>query len=184
LTGEEAEPATLSPLSADGSARFRRGRLIHTLLEQLPIIDAARRREAGEAFLSQPIHDLSVEQIEAYVSEALAVIDDPEFGAIFTSDALVEAPIVGQVGNTMVNGQIDRLVIGDREILIVDFKTNRPPPESVEAVAPLYLRQMAGYRAVLGQIYPDREVRCALLWTAEPRLMLLPTDLLKTVVGN
>ena len=38
--------------------------------------------------------------------------------------------------------------------------------------------QMAAYRAVLREIYPDRPVSAALLWTDGPRLMALPGALL------
>ena len=61
---------------------------------------------------------------------------------------------------------------------VVDFKTNRPPPADVESVPPIYLRQMAAYRSTLALIYPDRPVRCLLLWTDGPTLMELPDRLL------
>jgi len=70
-----------------------------------------------------------------------------------------------------VSGQIDRLAIGEKEILIVDYKTNRPPPEQAAEVTLAYRRQLALYRALLREIYPDRTVRAFLLWTAAPRLM-------------
>ena len=73
-----------------------------------------------------------------------------------------------------VNGQIDRLVVTPDAVLIVDFKTNRPPPSDVEAVAPAYLAQMGAYRALLRALYPGRSVRCALVWTDAARLMELP----------
>jgi ATP-dependent helicase/nuclease subunit A len=42
----------------------------------------------------------------------------------------------------------------------------------------MYLRQMASYRAVLRSIFPDRPVRCALVWTREARVAMLPDELL------
>jgi len=56
-------------------------------------------------------------------------------------------------------------------VLVVDFKTMRPPPAIEAEVAPVYLRQLALYQAALRRIYPGREIRCALLWTEGPRLM-------------
>jgi ATP-dependent helicase/nuclease subunit A len=70
-----------------------------------------------------------------------------------------------------VSGQIDRLVVDDRRVLIVDYKTLRPPPKTEAEVAPVYLRQLAIYRAALAQIFPRHEIRCALLWTEAPLLM-------------
>ena len=75
-------------------------------------------------------------------------------------------------------GQVDRLVVSPERVLVLDYKTNRPPPATAEAVAPLYLRQMAAYRAVLRQAFPGRVVDCALVWTYGARLMPLPGELL------
>jgi ATP-dependent helicase/nuclease subunit A len=43
---------------------------------------------------------------------------------------------------------------------------------------------MAAYRAILGEIHPDREIACALLWTDGPRLMELPPDLLEGALAT
>ena len=57
------------------------------------------------------------------------------------------------------------------EILIIDYKTNRPPPENPEDVPQQYLNQMNAYARALEKIYPNRKVRTALLWTNDTRLM-------------
>ena len=44
-----------------------------------------------------------------------------------------------------------------------------------------YVRQMATYRALLRQIYPDKSVDCALLWTDGPNLMPVPAEMLDAV---
>ena len=76
------------------------------------------------------------------------------------------------------NGQVDRLAVTAREVLIVDYKTNRPPPVDAEGVALAYRRQLALYRALLGKIYPSHQVRAFLLWTATPRLMEIDAETL------
>ena len=81
--------------------------------------------------------------------------------------------MAGTVGGTVIAGQIDRLVVADHELLIVDFKTHRPAPADEAGVPALYLRQMAAYRGAIRAIYPGKAVRCALLWTDGPRLMPL-----------
>ena len=78
----------------------------------------------------------------------------------------------------VLNGRVDRLVVTDREVLVFDFKTDRPPPSDPADVGIAYMRQMAAYRAVLQEAYPHKNVRCALLWTDAPRLMELPENLL------
>jgi ATP-dependent helicase/nuclease subunit A len=70
------------------------------------------------------------------------------------------------------------LVVTESRVLIVDYKTLRPPPAAEEEVAPVYLRQLAVYQAALARIYPDHEIRCALLWTEGPRLMPISSEIL------
>jgi len=79
---------------------------------------------------------------------------------------------------TSLSGQVDRLAISGNEILIVDYKTNRPPAENADNIPRIYLRQMAAYSAVLKDIYPGFEVRSFLLWTDICCLMEIPDEIL------
>ena len=89
----------------------------------------------------------------------------------------------GRIGERAFSGQIDRLLVTEDEILIVDFKSNRPPPAKPEGVPHAYLYQMAAYEALIRRVYPGRAVRSALLWTYAPRLMPLPSALLEGALG-
>jgi len=75
-------------------------------------------------------------------------------------------------------GKIDRLVRDLDSILIVDYKTNRPPPEDVADVAEAYLLQLAAYRLAVSRIFSEQRVRAAILWTDGPRIMEIPGDML------
>ena len=107
------------------------------------------------------------------------MLEDEAFAALFGPASRAEVAVAGVVGARVISGQIDRLVVGDEEVLIVDYKSNRSPPERADDVPEAYVRQLAAYRAVLRSIYPDRPVRCALLWTEGPSLMALPEPLLE-----
>ncbi|HEY7852888.1 MAG TPA: hypothetical protein VIB82_07920, partial [Caulobacteraceae bacterium] len=72
----------------------------------------------------------------------------------------------------------DRLVVGPERVLVVDFKTNRPAPARVEHADPGYIRQMAVYAAVLGEIFPGHAIEAALVWTDGPRLMAVPRSMI------
>ncbi len=167
------EPAVRSPFGADDGARFRRGRLIHRLLQSLPDLRPERRAAAARNFLARPVHGLDATAAAAIAAETLAVLDHPEFAALFGPSSRAEVPLVGLIGGRVLSGQVDRLLVTDDAVLIVDYKTNRPPPTRAEDVAAIYLAQMAAYRAALRAIYPGRAVRCLLLWTDGPRLMEL-----------
>ena len=174
------EPPVLSPLQpGTETLRFRRGRLIHRLLQSLPDLVADRRPEAATRFLDSQAGDLDPAARAEIAAETLRVLADPAFASLFGPGSRAEVPIVGELGHGLaISGQIDRLLVGEREVLIVDFKTNRPPPRSAGETAEPYLRQMAAYRSALGKIYPGKSIRCALLWTETPRLMELPESLL------
>ena len=121
---------------------------------------------------------LEEEQRAALAAETLAVLDHPEFAALWRPGSLAEVPVVGRVGGKAIAGRIDRLVVDEGRVTILDYKTNRPPPTRLEEVPELYLDQMAAYRAALALVYPGAEIRCALLWTDGPRLMEMPGALL------
>ena len=177
-----AAPRAYSPLIADDPKRWQRGLLLHDLLRHLPGLPAGQRADAARRFLAQPAHGLSSEDVEHWASEALSVTEAPAHAALFAEDSRAEVPLTGTLrtprGTFTVSGQVDRLAVSDTEVLIVDYKTNRPPPDSAEGVALAYRRQLALYRALLQQIYPGRTVRAFLLWTAAPRLMELSAETL------
>ena len=66
----------------------------------------------------------------------------------------------------------------DDGILVLDYKTNRPPPNSPDEVAPAYVAQLAAYRAALRELFRDRPLRAAIVWTDGPKLMEIPSTLL------
>jgi ATP-dependent helicase/nuclease subunit A len=167
----EAEPPVLSPLGMGGHDRFKRGLLVHRLLQGLPELPAEEHEEAARRFLALPAHGLRAEERDKIRCETLAVLRHPEFAAIFGPGSQAEVPLIGLVEGHVLSGQIDRLVVEGNRVLVVDFKTLRAPPATEADVAPLYLRQLALYRAALARIYPGHEIRCALLWTEGPRLM-------------
>ena len=173
------EPPALSPLAGggDGSA-IRRGRIIHRLLELLPPIEPDAREAAARKFLVRPLHGLDAESQDAIAREVLAILEQPGFAPLFAPGSRAEVPLAGRIGNFVIAGQVDRLVVTPSEVQIVDYKTNRPVPASAVEAPTAYLKQMAAYRALLARIYPDRSVRCALLWTAAPLLMPIAGEIL------
>ena len=166
----------MSPLEGDDGARFKRGRIIHALLQTLPEMEMDQREEALHAYLARNAHDLSPDQQQEISNEILAVLSDSRFAPIFGPGSRAEVPLVGEIAGQIMSAQLDRLLVTEEEILVVDFKTNRPPPTDPNNVADIYLRQMAAYRLALTEIYPGREIHCALLWTVGPHLMALHKD--------
>jgi ATP-dependent helicase/nuclease subunit A len=179
VPAEDETPAAAPHGSADPTGqRFRRGRLVHALLQHLPDQDPAAREAAARAFLARPGHGLDAAEQAETLAEVLALLAQPDLADALGPGSLAEAPIAGRLGDRLVSGQVDRLLVAPGRVLVLDYKTNRPPPVALEQVPPIYLRQMAAYRAVLRLAFPGRAVDCALVWTHGARLMRLPGELL------
>jgi ATP-dependent helicase/nuclease subunit A len=175
---EDAEPGVASPLANDGQTRFQRGNHIHRLLQTLPDQAEENREAAAARYLALPAHVLDPARQREILAETMAVLRHPDFAPIFGPGSRAEVPLTALLSGRVVSGQVDRLLITDSEILVVDYKTNRLPPLKVAEVEAVYLRQLASYRAALIEIYPNKTILCALLWTDGPHLMVIEGDIL------
>jgi ATP-dependent helicase/nuclease subunit A len=165
----------LGPRALGEKSRYARGRLVHALLQHLPEVASGDQERTARAFVAARGADLAEDLKEEIVAETLAVVRDAAFAPLFQPGSLAEVPVVARIGDYDLEGQIDRLAILDGSLLIVDYKTNRPPPETVQEVAPAYVAQLAGYRRALAGMFPGRPLRAGLLWTDGPRLMEIPS---------
>lgn len=175
--------AAPSPLAvAGGLGRFRRGDLIHRLLERLPDLPTASRHEAAVRMLSRE-RGLSDEQRAEMIAAAFGVLDDVRFAPVFGPGSRAEVAVTGSAPGlppgVTISGRMDRLVVTPDRVLVVDYKTNRPAPGRIEDADPAYVRQMAAYVAVLKRLYPGRAVEAALVWTDGPDLMAVPPELME-----
>lgn len=169
----ESEPAAPSPLAASDTYRFRRGNVTHKLLQLLPDLPAAQRLESARAYVARNAADLPDDIRACIVRETMAILENAEWAALFEPGSLAEVPVTGMANGRLISAQIDRLVVMDKEVLIVDYKTNRPPPQTQADIPTLYIRQIDAYRDIVALIYSGRRVRAFLLWTDGPKLMEL-----------
>jgi len=180
------EQASNTPMDAayspGGADRFARGRVLHRLLELLPDIEADKRTGAADRLLARLAKDRRQTTRDQWRDEVLTVLEHPEFAPVFAPGSRAEIAIAGTPkgarGGMVISGQIDRLAISNGRILVVDYKTNRPPPAQITDAAPAYIAQMAAYRALLEEIYPDHQIDAALLWTFDAKLMTIPAAML------
>lgn len=160
------------------SAAARRGVLMHKLLERLPDVPLAERAAAAQAWLARSGGEFAAPARAEMVAAALQVLAHPGWTELFAPGSLAEVPIAATVGGQVVAGTIDRLLISDEVIRVVDFKSARRPPASLDGVPLSILRQMAAYVAALEVTYPGRDVQAAVLYTQVPMLLELPPALL------
>ncbi|HET7083478.1 MAG TPA: double-strand break repair helicase AddA [Rhizomicrobium sp.] len=165
-------PPTFSPRDK-GASRFRRGLVVHALLARLPEIAPDKRRAAALKYAQAS----GLKNPQALVDESLAVLEHPAFAAAFAAGSQAEAGLLAELpelgSGARVNGRIDRLAVTKDQVLILDFKTNRPPPATESEVPQIYLTQMALYRAAAAKIFPGKRILCGLVFTDGPRLLQL-----------
>ena len=161
---------------AERRKAMARGVLMHRLLQSLPDIPREARAEAALRYLARAAGEFSAEEREGLLDRSGAYSKMRGSRSCFCPEA---APRCRSSG---------RLKDGDPCCL----RPDRPPrrhrrcgsdrglqdqpsgPRPIEEVPPAYVRQLALYRAVLAQLYPDKVIRAALLWTDVPDLMEIP----------
>jgi ATP-dependent helicase/nuclease subunit A len=185
----ERHPVRTAESLAQRARALQRGTLVHRLLQSLPDIAPERRREAALAYLARNADGWTEEERQALAESTLALIADGRFSPVFAPGSRAEVSIVGRLERpggrpALVSGQIDRLMVTENEVLIVDFKTNHTPPSRPDEAPRGYVRQLALYRAVLAKLYPQRVVRAALLWTESAELMEISVPALEAELAS
>jgi ATP-dependent helicase/nuclease subunit A len=160
------------------AAAMERGRIVHALLQHLPDIFAPDRQAAGAKYLAQFGLALTPADQEKILAAVLNILENTSLAPLFGPGSRAEVPLAGVLGDVEIGGLVDRLAIGPEKIHIADYKTNRAPPAAPEAIPPAYLGQLAAYRAILQQIFPNRPVDCILIWTETATIMPVPPSLL------
>jgi len=177
------------PLERADKSRFLRGNLVHVLLQYLPDIAPAAREETARGYVSARGEALGKTGREEIIAETMAILEREEFASLFGPQSQAEVSITARIPRAgkpalEISGQIDRIAVLGDTVLILDYKTNRPPPDEPQDVAPLYQRQLAAYRYALQQIYPEKTVRAALLWTDGARIMAMPDAMLDAAMAR
>ena len=179
LGGAKVLPGVPDALS-DADAKVR-GTAIHSLLENLAQAPVNEREKLTHGLLETYENPLD-EDLLSYVSK---VLDAPHLKHLFEDTALAEVAITAtlpELGGSQVSGAIDRLVISDNTVTAVDFKSNRLVPKTPQETPDGLLRQMGAYGAALAQIYPDKTIETAIVWTETAEYMPLPHDIVSAAL--
>ena len=171
----EHTPAGIVPqarASTEAHSAMIRGTLIHRLLHILSTMAHSAQTSFAEQYVTTHTPNWSAAERAAVIKEVLHVLHHPEFAPVFGIGSMAEVPLAGTIWeNTVISGQVDRLVITDKDVLVVDFKSGTPPAHG--RIPEAYVTQMSAYQALLAQIYPSHTIRCALLYTATAELVKL-----------
>jgi ATP-dependent helicase/nuclease subunit A len=151
----------------------RRGTLIHQLLERLAAVDAEDRHGCALRWLERSAGVTDSGQREEIAGQVCAVLADERFAALFGPGSLGEAPLAATLPDgRVIAGTVDRLLIEETQVSVLDFKTGRVP-DGEASIPKGHRTQMEAYAEALGVIFAGRSIRTALLYTAGPILFEL-----------
>ena len=150
------------------------GTLLHRLLQELPLVASSQRPNLIHATLAQP-HFSEIERAARF-KQMMNIVENPELSFLFEPKSYAEVALMGKRGETILVGQMDRLIVEDKGLKIIDFKTNRAIPNATDPLFTAYLSQMAAYQAMLRPLYPDKTIDCGLLWITTGMLQWIPED--------
>jgi ATP-dependent helicase/nuclease subunit A len=170
------QAATEAAVQATKGA-MERGILIHKFFDYLPSLPKDKRYKAACHLVEKVFPDMQpgLHNVwEEDINKTLQILEGPDFAPIFGPESLSEVPIIGyKVGTDYPEGRafearIDRLLVKDQTITIIDYKTDRTVPANLADVPKSYRRQLTTYAEILSAIYPDHQIHKYLLWTQGP----------------
>jgi len=164
---DEIEIVT-SPLKDNGNF-YKRGTVMHKLLQYISNIEENNRLSAAKIFLRRELPEFSNAAISSIINEVITLCQS--YPQIFAANSMAEVPIIGEVEGKIISAKIDRLVIEPDRVIIVDYKTNRPAAQTLDEVPELYLKQLSAYKLLLAKMYPDKNIESYILWTNTCKMM-------------
>jgi ATP-dependent helicase/nuclease subunit A len=138
----------------------------------------AERRAAALRFVRRSGKHPTNTATAEIVDEVMDLLGHPLLAQLFGPNSRAEVPLTGVVADVVVGGLVDRLAVLPDRIICGDFKTNRRTPANVASTPVSYVRQMAAYRGVLRAIFPTKPAICALIWTRDAKISVLPDAVL------
>ena len=152
------------------------GLAVHALLQHLP----DQPQTSWPEIAGYLIADAKL-RAEAF-ADVSAILAAPELGHLFAPGTMAEVAITGALNGRQLYGAVDRLLVTPQTILAVDFKSNWLIPDSADQIPEGLLRQLGAYHHLLSQLYPDRQIDAAILWTRTARLMPVDADSLQSAL--
>jgi len=162
---------TAPPPSEAMRAAALRGTWIHQLLERLPAVEPSARAEAADRWLERSAGVADRANREEIVAQVCGLLSDPQFADLFGPGSLGEAPLAATLPDgRVIAGTVDRLLVEESRVSVIDFKTGRVPPTDTD-IPNAHRAQMHAYAEALRVIFPGRQVSASLLYTAGPKLI-------------
>ena len=86
----------------------------------------------------------------------------------------IEVPLLYTLDNTTVHGIIDRLIVSEQEVHIIDYKTHRVDESNdLSTLGTQFKAQLELYKEGVQRLFPGKTVKTSILFTALPQILEL-----------
>ncbi|MBT8128217.1 MAG: UvrD-helicase domain-containing protein, partial [Gammaproteobacteria bacterium] len=157
---------------ADGS---QRGIVIHRALDLMsrrpPLTaDQVRLQIRQESSMADDI------ELDRWLDEARRTLNDVRFACIFKPTdyrkVMNELPVLYQDDDKTVFGLIDRLIVNDDSIILIDYKTHQVDDEAqLDTLAREFSHQLSLYKKGVSKLWPNIKINSGLLFTHSAHLL-------------
>jgi len=169
---------TLVSHGGDEDGRLR-GIVIHRMLQEM----TENRPDSWSSISNRIAAEFSLtpeaREYKNWYRECHELITDEALSAVFSLgngvSELNEVPMVYRLNDRIVHGIIDRLLIQQEEVWVIDYKTHAYADTSnYPDLASHYSEQLGYYVTGAGQLWPERRIRAFILFTRPHLLYELP----------
>ena len=155
-----------------------RGIAIHRALDLLSGKRTLTDKAIHQILMSELHQDADSSEIDQWLAQAQLVVNDAQFAMIFSPDKSVqcfnELPLLYDNNGQSVYGLIDRLIINNDEILLIDYKSHaQANADTCAAMARDFTKQMKLYEQGIQKIWPNHAIKKGVLFTACQKLVWL-----------
>ena len=148
-----------------------RGKAIHELLYRLPKIPCSQHEEFINIFLiNTQYSELFSDDKKLIKNSVLSVLK--RFPEIFYGkNNFSEMKLSGAINDQEVHVQIDKILINDDNIEIIEFKSDTNFNE--QEILKRYKKQLSVYKSLMQKIYPKHSIFCRILLILHNKLITL-----------
>ena len=172
--------------AVDAETARRSGIALHALLQHLVRVAPGERDRVLEKALPALLPG-APELHGELAARAQAILTRPELAHLFGPNSRAEVPFLVKARRNStpiwLAGRMDRIVVENGKVLVVDYKSDAQPPADPDSVHSGYKTQLGLYALVADQLFPGHNVEAAILWTRLESLMILPRPLLAKPVS-
>jgi len=140
--------------------RLHYGDVLHCLLSHIDNLNGESLKEQLAIARAKAERQFPGEDWDAHANAVAKLLNAPELRSFFDipgAEVFTEKEVVNSFGDTR---RIDRLIVGEREVTVVDYKLRREPEAD-------YAKQVKEYMGMVSKLYPGRKVKGVLVYIEE-----------------